>query len=268
MNRIFFGFIFFLLGTVAALGQQKTPHVQGNKFANIGQSTDYDGVSFMIDDSVSIALPPIALLIDNARQSAQVLFYDSQKAGVMNDIKSLRRKWLDYIKLTASYQYGVLDSYLMFAESGVAVPPNDRFTNQSQSYYLLGAGIYLPLSEIFDRGNKIKKQKALLTEKDYQSQMWHDDIAIKIIECYTQAMENIAMIKPLLEDYTLSSAQYAVSEVDFVKGQLSIQDLNRQKTLVARSRYELEKNRMTLVQNILKLEVLSNTKIISGKGKL
>ncbi|MEG0890996.1 MAG: TolC family protein [Bacteroidales bacterium] len=264
MNR-FFLVLIISLSSVTVFGQQSlnTSVVP----TNIDKFRNYEGVSFFMEDSTQILLPPINFLIENARNSAQVLYYQTQKEADDRELKSIKRKWMESIKLSASYQYGATNSYLMYSESGIIVPPNDKYTSQAQSYYLLGAGISLPLSEIFDRGNRIKKQKIITKEKDYQAQMWHDDQTIKIINCYTFAMENIVMMKQLLEDYTLSSAQYAVSEVDFVKGKLSIQDLNKQKTILARSKSELEKNKMSLIKNILTLEVLSNTKIISGKTK-
>lgn len=228
--------------------------------------SSYDGMSLLMDDSSEVVLPSLSVLIENSRNSAQVMYYQTQKDADDRELKSIRRKWMEYIKLSASYQYGVTNSFLMYQESGIVVPPNDRYSNQSQSFYLLGAGLSIPLTEIFDRGNRIKKQKIVTKEKDYQAQMWHDEQAIKIIECYTQAMENIIMIKPLIEDYTIANAQYAVSEVDFVQGKLSIQELNKQKTTLAKSKYEMEKNKTTLLRNLLKLEVLSNTKIISDKG--
>ncbi|MEG0518741.1 MAG: TolC family protein [Bacteroidales bacterium] len=237
------------------------------RLAIMNQMEGGAGISMFMDDSTQISIPPISVLIDNAKNSAQVLYYQTQKDADDRELKSIRRKWMEYIKLSASYQYGVTNSYLMYQESGVVVPPSDKFTNQAQSYYILGAGISLPISEIFDRRNKIKKQQIITREKDYQAQMWHDEQAIRVIEYYTLAMENIAMMAPLLEDYTLSKAQYAVSEVDFVKGKLSIQDLNRQRTILAKSKSDLEKNRMSLIKNVLTLEVLSNTKIISDKKK-
>lgn len=262
MDRKFLLFIFFLSG-ITAFGQQSH---DSTVFAGMNQIENYDGTSLFMDDSTEILLPPVWTLIENARNSAQVLYYQTQKDADERELKSIKRKWLEYFKINASYQYGVTNSYFMYAESGVALPPNDRYTNTAQSYYLLGGGISLPLTEIFDRRNRIKKQQIITKEKDYQAQMWHDEQAIRIIECYTLAMENIVMIKPLLEDYSLSSAQYAVSEVDFVKGKLSIQELNKQKTILAKSRSDLEKNKMSLLKNVLKLEVLSNTKIISDKG--
>ncbi len=259
MYTKFLLFLFFLSG-VTASAQNNIDSVLFDRMNMIGR---YEGEALFLDDSTQIVLPPVSVLIENARTSAQVLFYQTQKEADDRELKSIRRKWLDYIKLNASYQYGVTNSYLMYAQSGIIVPPSDRYTNQAQSYYLLGAGISLPLTEIFDRRNRIKKQKTITREKDYQAQMWHDDQAIKIVECYTMAMENIVMIKPLLEDYTISSAQYAVSEIDFIKGKLTIQELNKQKTIVAKSRADMERNKMSLLKNILKLEILSNTKIIS-----
>lgn len=255
--------LLFLLWGITAYGQNKSDSLLFTRMDLIG---NYEGESLFLDDSTEISLPPVSVLIENARTSAQVLYYQTQKEADDRELKSIKRSWLEYIKLSASYQYGVTNSYLMYAESGLVVPPNDRYTNQAQSYYILGAGISLPLTEIFDRRNRIKKQQIITREKDYQAQMWHDEQALRIIECYTLAMENIVMIKPLLEDYTLSSAQYAVSEVDFIKGKLSIQELNKQKTILAKSRSDLEKNKMSLLKNVLKLEVLSNTKIISDKG--
>lgn len=228
-------------------------------------AVDYSKGSILtLDDSTIFMLPPVKTLIDNAKESAQVQFYKMQKDVDEREIKSIKRQWLNFFKFNASYQYGITNGYMVYQETGIA--SNDRYSNQAQSYFLVGGSIALPLVEIYDRANRIKKQKLMTKEKDYQAQMWHDDQAFRIIDCYTQVLEYLNSLDQLLQDYTSSYAQYKVSEIDFVRGKMSIQDLNRQEYLVARSRSAYEKARMMLIKNLLQLEVLSNTNIISGKG--
>lgn len=230
---------------------------------NFGEFDGRNGATLQLEDSSIIKLPPVEVLIENAKGSAQVMFYQTQKEIDERELKSIRRKWLEFFKLNGSYQYGITNSYFMYSESGVPYPPSDKYTNQAQSYFLVGGGVSIPLLEIFNRGNRIKKQKLITKQQDYQAQMWHDDQALKIIECYSLAMENIVLIRPLLEDYYLSKAQFAVSEVDFIQGKLNIQEFNKQKTILVKSMVELQRNKMTLMKNLMQLEILSNTPIIT-----
>ena len=219
------------------------------------------------EDSILIRVTSVNELIHNARNSAQVKYYETQKEVDERDLRTIRRSWMTYIKLTASYQYGVADSYQMYSQADVIIPPNDKYTHQAQSYYLLGAGIYLPISEIFNISNRVKQQKIKTKEKDFQAQMWHDDQALKIVECYTEAMENMAVLYPLMEESSIAKAQYNVSEIDFVKGKIDIQELNRQKSMLLDVKVRYEKNKMNLIKNLLKLEILSNTKIIKNSKR-
>lgn len=239
-----------------------------NENSNYSQKNIIFGASIffeMANDSIFIKIPSLNELISNAKNSSQVKYYDAQKEVDEKRLKTIKRAWMDYIKLTASYQYGVVDSYMMYVQSDVVLPPNDKYSHQAQSYYLLGAGIYLPISEILNRRNKIKQQKLATKEKDLQAQMWHDDQSLKIVECYTEALENISLMNILMEEYSIAMAQYSVSEVDFVKGQIDIQELNRGKSMLSSAKINYEKNKMVLLKNILKLEILSNTNIISQR---
>ena len=59
------------------------------------------------EEYLDLKLPPLHVLLENARKSPQVSFYASNKLQEERELETIRRNWLKYIKLNANYNYGM-----------------------------------------------------------------------------------------------------------------------------------------------------------------
>lgn len=215
------------------------------------------------EDYATIQLPPLHVLLENAKNSPQVQYYNSNKEEEERELRSIRRNWLKYIKVSANYSYGLTDIYnaAYYASDNSYIPSIS--TGREQSYWNVGVSFSLPLEEIFNRGNKIKKQKTRIESIQYEIDRWYDDLSLKVIDAYTQVTENLAILQSAASSMVHARAQYAVSESDFINGKIDAQMLSRQKSIENTAIREYEQTRAALNSALLRLEVLTSTRIIN-----
>lgn len=212
---------------------------------------------------INLHLPPLYVLLENARErSPQVNQFASTKEQEEREIKTLRRSWLKNIKLNAQYSYGSTDvNSMMYYDQNLPIVQN--VTGTTQAWWTVGAGISLPLDEIFNRRNRIKQQRKRLESIEYEMNSWYDEICLKIIEAYTSAVENLSLLESSARSMVAAKAQYIASEADFVNGKIDAAALSRQKSIESSAIKEYEQTRSLLNKALLQLEVLSKTPIIS-----
>ncbi len=230
---------------------------------------DADPSVLAVEDFMEIKIPPLDVLLENARQTPAVMYLEEYASQQERELKTVKRTWLKYIKLNAGYQYGNTYSYSYNNDNGTGT---DGDNNQppifiggaqtSRSYYNVGASVSFPLDEIFNKRNKIKQQESVIKGAQYEADRNFNQLALQIVDAYTTAMENIAILRTKAEAAILSSAQYKVTEQDFINGKIDAQTLSRQKNIESVNIREYETTRSTLLNAILRLEILSNTPII------
>lgn len=255
-----------VLMCLPALLRAQAPAAQqpGDSLAAAPAREEYNDLARMSAETyMNLHLPPLYELLENARaQSPQVNQFASKKEQEEREIKTLRRSWLKNIKLNAQYSYGSTDvNSLMYYDKNLPVVQN--VTGTTQAWWTVGAGISLPLDEIFNRRNRIKQQRKRLESIEYEMNSWYDEICLKIIEAYTSAVENLSLLETSARSMVAAKAQYVAAEADFVNGKIDAQTLSRQKSIESSTIREYEQTRSQLNKALLQLEVLSKTPIIS-----
>ncbi|MEG2614575.1 MAG: TolC family protein, partial [Alistipes sp.] len=217
-----------------------------------------------------IQLPPLHVLMQNARvRSPQVNIYDTNREAGEREVKTIRRRWLTYIKLNASYSYGSNDmTSQQYSNDNTQYPIVQNVTGTDQSWWNVGANIGLPLSEIFNRRNLIKQQQKRNESIQYETESWYDDVCLKIIEAYTSAEMCLGMIDNAASAMVTAKAQYEFSKTDFVNGKIDAQTLSRQKSIENVALREYEQTRAELNKALLSLEILSKTPILRSADQL
>lgn len=227
------------------------------------EQTPYsDLVRMSPEEYINLRLPPLHVLMENARNAPQVGYYESNREIEERELKTVRRSWTKYLKLNANYNYGSSDIYNQsYTEN---MPPSwvATTTGRSQSWWNVGASVSFPLDEIFNRRNKIKQQRKRIENTQYDLDRWYDELRLKIIDAYTSAVEKLSVLESAAQAMATARAQYMLSEADFVNGKLDAQALSRQKSIENSAIREYEQVRATLNAALLRLEVLTNTRII------
>ena len=263
-SRLFFSLaLAFSAGLPVAAQQNDSPASDSRSslsqvLATTGQVSDVEGLADQ--DYLNIKLPPLQELIENAKKSPTVEYFDARKQEEEHELKSIRRNWLSYVKINSSYQYGVTSYYSLY-EADPSVPQIGA-ANDARGLWNVGASLSIPVLELFDRRNKIKKQQIRVDEADFEAARWHDEQTLKIINAYTTALQYLDRIKPVADAMTVANAQYKVTESDFINGKTDAQALSRQKNIQVQAVKDYLETRAILNNALLSLEVLSKTKII------
>ena len=217
------------------------------------------------DDYLTMELPPLGVLIDNSRQTAQMQYYNTAIDEAKTELKTERRNWLKYFRATGNYQYGQMNwlSTLSGSDAVDPLPVAPTYQGKEQSYWNVGGVVSIPLNDLFDRRNRVKNKKLAVEAAELNVERWQDELSLKIIDAYTTVLQNLSMIKTQAEAVTLAIAQYKITEADFMNGKIDAVTLSRQKNIQSATVREYEQTRASLNNALLQLEIMSHTKIIT-----
>ncbi len=252
MKKIWIGFLLILASLPAAAQTPLTVPENG-----------YDAaVAMTADDYLNLKLPPLYVLIENARHAPMMRYYAANIEVEERELKTIRREWLTYIKGNASYTYGNIDSYSqqLFQNNPMVVAGN---ATQEQSYWSIGGSVSLPLEALFNRRNKIKKQRKEIEAKEMEWEHYFAELRLRIVEAYTDAMQHMSELTIAVENQTFADAQANMAENDFLNGKIDLSSLSQAKGLKADADRSYEQARGLLLKSLLHLEVLTDTPIIS-----
>lgn len=232
----------WLLLAAAAVTAQSEPTPPEFEYSDLQRLTP--------EDYIDMQLPPLHVLMENARHAPQVGYYESNREIEERELKTVRRNWMRNFKLNANYNYGSSDIYNQnYQDSNIPIWTTTT-TGREQSWWNVGASFSIPLDEIFNRRNKIKQQKKRIENTQYDLDRWYDELRMKIIDAYTTAVEQLSILRSAAEAKITSEAQYRMTEVDFVKGKLDAQTLSRQKSLENSATREYEQVRRNLEDSL------------------
>lgn len=231
----------------------------------------YDAALAMTaEEYLNLKLPPLYVLIENARHAPMMRYYAANIEVEERELKTIRREWLTHIKGNASYTYGNIDSYSqqLFQNNPMVVAGNYA---QEQSYWSVGGSVSLPLEAIFNRRNKIKKQRREIEAKEMEWEHYFAELRMRIVEAYTDAMRHMSELAIAVEDQTFADGQATMAENDFLNGKIDFSSLSQYKGIKADADRSYELARGLLLKSLLHLEVLTDTPIVStgtaGTGK-
>lgn len=220
-----------------------------------------DIVELTPKDYLAFRLPPISELFEKAKDGPVPKFYEKRRQADESELTTQKRKWLNNIKIVGGYQYGVIDNNATFSDNNT--PIFSQYSGRKQNWYNVGLSLSIPLDEIFDRKNRIKKQELTMQASEFEKEKWYDEQKLRIVEVYTIAVKQLALIKIRSEALLLSETEFEMSKNDFINGKITVQELNRQKSSYTTVVTEYEEMRAQLNNALLQLEILAKTNIIS-----
>ena len=198
--------------------------------------SDYSQLSE--EDYSKIVLPPLSVLFENAKNSP---IYEMADVKARIERKLLQKeKWsfLGFFSLRGSYQYGMFGNESTYTD--VAVAPYLTYSTQAQNGYTVGAGLSIPLDDLFDLKGRVSRQRLTLKSAELEREVKYDEIKKNIIEMYAMA----------------------TSEKNFANGTIESTDLSTDKERQSQAREAYEKSKFELTKSLMILEVISRTPII------
>lgn len=213
------------------------------------------------DELINVELPPLDELFESARSNPAVEIFKIRQEQEASSFKTEKRSWLKYFRITAGYQYGSVGVNSSMSTPDIA--PIYTSSGSKQSWYNFGAGVSIPLDDLFDRVNRIKRQKLLMKQTEMEIEKLHDEQKLSIIQAYSDVQQNLVVLKTAAESVIFANAQYKSAENDFINGRVTLGDLSKDKSAQATAIATYEKSRAQLNSALLRLEVLSKTKILN-----
>lgn len=220
--------------------------------------SDYSQLSD--EDYSKIVLPPLSVLFENAKNSP---IYEMADVKARIERKLLQKeKWsfLGFFSLRGSYQYGMFGNESTYTD--VAVAPYLTYSTQAQNGYTVGAGLSIPLNDLFDLKGRVSRQRLTLRSAELEREMKYDEIKKSIIEMYTMAISQMKVLQMRSESLVLANVQYEISEKNFANGTIESTDLSTDKERQSQAREAYENSKFELTKSLMILEVISRTPII------
>lgn len=208
-----------------------------------------------------LTLPPLDVLFENAKSAPRYELAKVQEEVQRRILNKEKRAFLNFFSLRGSWQYGNFTNDASYSD---IVTPIINSTNEAeQTSYSVGAGVSIPLSDLFDLGPRIKRQKLILHSYELEKKIVYEDLKKEIIHLYASANTLINVLKLRAEAVILSNVQYAVVEKNFTNGTANSGDLalEKDKQSLTIERYESVKSELN--KCILTLELITNTPILN-----
>lgn len=259
-KRVFMAFVLpILLSPVILYSQNGVDTGNGIAIQNDFSNSSYiDSIAVKI---LNLRMPSLDELFAAAATTPAVKMMQFNEEMARRELKGEKRQWLSWIKGNANYSYGVNNTLLTYEVTGV--PIADNYSNQAQSYYLLGGGIQISLYDIFNMRNRIKAKAAFYDAQRYATENSYDDQKKLIIESYFKAQGNIYGLRDVIEYLSMARSTYEGAKVEFLNGHITQSDLLEEKIRVQHALENYIELVATIGRDLYILETLSNTKIIS-----
>lgn len=222
------------------------------------ENGDYSQLSE--DDYSKIALPPLSTLFENAKNSPIYELADVKAAIERKLLQKEKWAFLGFFSLRGSYQYGMFGNESTYTD--VAIAPYLTYSTQAQNGYTLGAGINIPLNDLFDLKGRVSRQRLTLKTAELEREVKYDEIKKNIIEMYAMATSQMQVLQTRSESLVLANVQYEISEKNFANGTIESSDLAIDKERQSQARESYEKSKFELTKSLMILEVISRTPII------
>lgn len=248
MNRVWIKFYLFFAVIL----------LSNNRLLQAQELNNYDNLT--IDDYVTLTLPPLDVLFENAKSAPT---YEYAEVSEMVERKTLSREkktWLGFFSIRGSYQYGTFTNDGSYTD--VYTQPFSTYNKTTQNLWSVGAGVNIPLNDLFDLGGRVKRQKLIVRSYELLKEQQFEEVKKDIITLYTAANSQLNILKLRAESLVLTNVEYAIMEKGFASGTVTSKELavEKERQSVAKERYESSKAELN--RSLMILEVITQTPII------
>lgn len=213
-----------------------------------------------IENYTEITLPPLDLLFENAKGAPTYELALVKEQIERKLLAKEKRAFLGFFSLRGSYQYGMFGNEATYTD--VAIAPYLTYSTSAQNGYTVGAGVNIPLDELFDLGSRVKRQRLNLKSAMLEKEIKYEQIKKEIIELYATATSQLSILKLRAEALILANMQYSIAEKDFTTGAIESTTLSIEKGRQSQALESFEKSKFELTKSLMILEVITRTPIL------
>lgn len=229
-----------------------------HRFLSAQELSTYDNLT--IDDYVSLTLPPLDVLFVNAKDAPSYKYAEVSEMIERKILNKEKRAWLGFFSLRGSYQYGTFTNDGSYTD--VYTQPLATYSRTTQSLYSVGAGVNVPLDNLFDLKSRVTRQKLMVHSYELLKEQKFEEVKKDIITLYTAASSQLNILKLRAESLVLANVEYSIIERGFANGTATSKELaiEKERQSVTKERYESTKAELN--RSLMILEVITQTPII------
>lgn len=222
-------------------------------------NTDSTSVQKTLENIDNIELPPLSVFLESVYEHPSIKIYEARQDEEKALLKDTQLKWLNYLRATATYQYGQV--------TGLTKTETDAlmyaFSSKAQHQYNAGVTVSIPLGDLVSQKQKNKAQKSRLEQIQYESEISIEERKLKILEAYNSVVKELSTLKAKADAVALYNAQMKISEQDFINGKIDIISLSLERGRRSAAVVTYQEGKASLHNSITLLEMLTNVKVIS-----
>lgn len=212
------------------------------------------------EEYINITLPSLDRLFENAKGAPTYKLAQVKELIERKNLSKEKKAFLGFFSLRGSYQYGMFGNESTFTD--VATVPYLSYSTAAQNGYTVGAGINIPLNDLFDLGARIKRQKLVIKSAELEREIKFEEVKKEIIELYAAATSQLNVLKLRAEALILANVQYEIAEKDFTQGAIETTTLSVEKERQSQAVESFEKSKYELTKSLMVLEVITQTPIL------
>lgn len=227
------------------------------------QSITNDSILFNEDEFKDLALPPLEVLYQNAAKSPDIRLSDLRIKEQKLLLSKEKRAWSTYFSLGSGYFHGNMGMFSSYSDA--TTPLMSQYSGQTTNNWQVGASFNISLESFLDLLPRVKRQQVAVEIAEAQRDVVIDQLHTSIVELYVLAKLQISLLKLQAQALIYANAMFKMLEQDFLNGQKDQSDISVGKSIQSKAQESYEGSKSTLMNSLLRLEILTKTSIVTRK---
>lgn len=207
-------------------------------------------------------LPPLAVLFENAKQNPNILSLAKAQEIAQAEVTKEKKHIFSYVYGHASYSYGKTD---MWGNSSSRISPMIyQFQGSEQSYWNVGVNVSVPLEDVLDLGQAVKRKRLLVEDAMLKKDIAYDQLKLDIATLYIRITNNLNALKTASENAAIYQGASELNEVEFTHGNVPIGDYAYTGLRGQSAVNQYQQLLTSITTDIVTLEIITRTPIITN----
>ena len=208
-------------------------------------------------------LPPLAVLLENAKSNPQILSLAKAQEIAQAEVSKQKRHIFSYVHRHASYGYGKTD---MWGNNSSNLSSNMiyQFQGSEQSYWNVGVNLAVPLEDILDLKAAVKRKKLEVDAARIKKDIAYDQLKLQIVTLYVKITNDLVALKTASENAAIYQGAGQLTQEQFHNGEMSIAEFALTKARENGAVNAYQQMQTSITTDIVTLEILTHTPIITN----
>ena len=208
-------------------------------------------------------LPPLAVLLENAKSNPQILSLAKAQEIAQAEVSKQKRHIFSYVRGHASYGYGKTD---MWGNNSSNLSSNMiyQFQGSEQSYWNVGVNLSVPLEDILDLKAAVRRKKLEVDDARIKKDIAYDQLKLQIVTLYVKITNDLVALKTASENAAIYQGAGQLTQEQFHNGEMNIADFALTKARENGAVNAYQQLQTSITTDIVTLEILTHTPIITN----